>query len=490
MTLFLIGILALGILSAHLFKGKLPDVFLALISPLLGLILFALDMLALLILHIKVNIIIISTLVVVEIIALLIYQLFRGLFSHTKKRMYWLFLVVSFAYTGLTNFFYKFNYSFVSNDSLFMIVFARNILESGLSKFYIASPSGVGILIPIFQTLGMLFGDDYTWFIQPVISIIFFSLFIYFCYRTLRKYDVVNWLATCVPLILVGMLISSNIVLTFTAYIHTNFDTGLFFFLSVISIIYFLEEKNENWLVFTTAFLIIFGLTRVENVLFALPFILIFLATGKIPYRLRLPTFLPYLGFQFLWYLYILTLRTNSLSDQISPQMMIVVLAGILAVSLLVIFSDKRGIDLFLTRYLSKLFPLLICLSVLAMFLLNPETTSANILTLVENMFLVGHWGALWGFVLVFFVVVGIFGPRVSQERNYLYLIVTFFVMILIVGNFRLPYRLSWVDSGNRMFVHILPIAFIYLIDKLGIWFKQSNPSKGKITSDKHLEID
>jgi hypothetical protein len=471
---FLIEILILGILFAHLFNKKLPDLFLGLISPLLGLVLFALDVLALLVLHIKVSIIALVILMSAEIIALLLFQIIQKKFSSIKAPIYKIFLGVSIACMGLAYFFYKFNYSFATNDSFIMIIYTRNIFETGLSRWYFVSPSGMGILIPIFQTLGMLFGNDYTWFIQPVISVIFFSLFVYFCNRSLKKYHVASWLAICLPSILVGVMLSSNIVLVFTTYIHTNFDSALFLFLGVISLFSYFEDKNENWLVFTTIFLIVFGLTRVENVFFALLVILIFLVDGKIPYKKRLTTFLPYLGFQFLWYLLVLTLHTNSPSDQISPEMMAVILAGILGVGLIVLFSEIKWIKSVLTQYLSKFFFILLIIPVVVVLLLNPATTLANMLTIMKNMFIIGHWWSLWWFIWILFIVTKIFAPRINQERNYLYMISSFFIMIIFLGYFRNPYRLNWADSGNRMFVHILPIVLIYLVERLGNWFELS----------------
>jgi hypothetical protein len=131
---FLIEILISGILFAHLFNKKLPDVFLGLISPLLGLVLFALDVLALLVLHIKVSIIALVILMSAEIIALLLYQIIRKKFSSIKAPIYKVFLGVSVACFGLVYFFYKFNYSFATNDSFIMIIYARNIFETGLSR--------------------------------------------------------------------------------------------------------------------------------------------------------------------------------------------------------------------------------------------------------------------------------------------------------------------------------------------------------------------
>jgi hypothetical protein len=164
--------------------------------------------------------------------------------------------------------------------------------------------------------------------------------------------------------------------------------------------------------------------------------------------------------------------------------MMVVVLAGILGVGLIVLFSEKNWGKPVLTQYLSKYFPMLLIIPVLLVFLLNPATTLANILTIMKNMFITGHWWSMWWFVWIFFIITTIFAPRIPQERNYLYTIAAFFVMLIFLGYFRKPYRLNWADSGNRMFVHILPIVLMYLVDRLGVWFEQSKSKIKKTALD------
>jgi hypothetical protein len=164
--------------------------------------------------------------------------------------------------------------------------------------------------------------------------------------------------------------------------------------------------------------------------------------------------------------------------------MMAVILAGIFGVGLIVLFSNVKWIELILTQYLSKLFPVILIICVLVVLLLNPATTALNILTIIDNLFIIGHWWSLWWFILIFFIFLGILGPRVKQERNYLYMISAFFVMVIFLGYFRIPYRLNWADSGNRMFVHILPIVLMYLVDRLGVWFEQSKSKIKKTALD------
>jgi hypothetical protein len=87
----------------------------------------------------------------------------------------------------------------------------------------------------------------------------------------------------------------------------------------------------------------------------------------------------------------------------------------------------------------------------LVVLIINPSTTTANMLTTIENLFIIGHWWSLWWFVLILFIITKFFGPRVNQERNYLYMISAFFVMVLFLGFFRQPYRLNWATGLNSV---------------------------------------
>jgi len=53
------------------------------------------------------------------------------------------------------------------------------------------------------------------------------------------------------------------------------------------------------------------------------------------------------------------------------------------------------------------------------------------------------------------------------DERVYYVGTLSFFGLILILGTMRIPYRVGWGDSANRMMLYILPIIFFYFLLKI-----------------------
>ena len=485
MIYLLIELFFFGLLTTNFCYKKLPDLFLSLTAPLMGLISYVFNALILLLLHISLTSTFIMAVIGVEIIVLVIYQIsHKEKFPPLKSSLYPGYLLVGLVYGAVLFFFYRFNYTYGTNDSFYMIVMARNIITTGLSKWYFASPAGMGIFVPILQTLGMLFGLDYTWFIQPFMSVVFLCLFFYFCYQCWRGHQVKPLAAIALSALVIGVILSTNIILIFVTYIHTNFDTGLFLFLSLVTLFSSVKENNQNWLFFTAIFLIAFGMMRVENVVFALMMIVIIVVDGSLSHQKLLATFLPYLVLQFLWLVQVLTMKTDSPTDQMSPAMIAIVLAGIIVVGFILLFSEMKLIRRFFSRIFPKLFPLVLIVALAIVSILKPELMWQDLVANLTNMFLTGAWGVMWWFIVIVSIILLFAAPQVVQEHIYLYLISSFFVMIMLLGFFRAPYHVDWYDSANRMYVHILPVALLYLVDKVGIWSERGAHLKNQARAD------
>ncbi len=69
---------------------------------------------------------------------------------------------------------------------------------------------------------------------------------------------------------------------------------------------------------------------------------------------------------------------------------------------------------------------------------------------------------------------------RKSQQVSYgqfLFLSIIGFVMLtMVIVIERVPYRLGWGDSANRMFTHILPIALFCIALRVDSFFRAESP--------------
>ncbi len=123
-----------------------------------------------------------------------------------------------------------------------------------------------------------------------------FSIFV--ASRDITNNKLVSYL---LPILGIGILVTSNLYWIALFYIHTNLDTGLSLFLVVIALYFAIRQMNDAWFGVAAIFMILLGLTRSENVILAALVIILTVSTFDISHRKLLWTFLPYLIIQIVW---------------------------------------------------------------------------------------------------------------------------------------------------------------------------------------------
>lgn len=464
MFLLLIELFLLGLMITKYFAGQLPDFFLAVSSVLLGYLIYFLNGFILVLIGIPLRAIWMVLLVSVELAGVILHQVLTKRFIRGVTRSLWLhYLGVGIVYFVVLLFFYFYNFFFVTTDSVYLVVMARSLVESGFSKWYFSSPRGMGLFVPFMQTIAILFGLDYAWFIQPVFMAAFIALFVFFAERSARRYissKLLRWLLVCLA---VALYVSADLVFIMTTYIHTNFDSGLFFFLAIASLYFGIEEDEPAWFFFVPAFLIGFGALRTENVIIALILILVYVGSQKISRAMQRRMFMPYLVFQFGLYLRILFIHPDTYSDQISDAQILVVLAGIAAVAALLYLSEIKVLKSFVLPRLWWLVPVGLLVAVAGLGVFNSQHLLDNILVNIKAFFITGNWGSVWWVVLALLVILS-FPIKFPQKRELSGVVVAFFIMIALLGMLRSPYHERWFDSANRMLTHIGPVVLFYLV--------------------------
>ncbi len=207
-----------------------------------------------------------------------------------------------------------------------------------------------------------------------------------------------------------------------------------------------------------------FSLARTEAPLFALPFLLLVISTGRISYRMRLMTLLPYLCCLIFWYLY-LYWRMGEGTYILNPERTLLVVGSLIALGLLVLLSEVKWIKCYLLPYLPKMMLGSLALLLVLMVIQKPDHFRSSIYASIFNMLETGEWGLTWlAFSFLFFV--SLTGSRVPGEEILSYGVPAFFALLLAIVYFRVPYKSGWGDSANRMFTHILPINVLYVVMK------------------------
>lgn len=97
----------------------------------------------------------------------------------------------------------------------------------------------------------------------------------------------------------------------------------------------------------------------------------------------------------------------------------------------------------------------------------EPEGFGTSAATTAGNLLTTGSWGAVW-WLLVPAIAMGIMtGPTLEREDSWLLILLGFGGLVMILGGIRdFPFRAGFGDSGNRMMIHIVPLAFLFVIVK------------------------
>jgi len=478
MILFLIEIYLLGCAIAFYFSEEISDFFLAFLAVLLGFFAFFLNVLVLSLCQIPLSVLLLSSLMGVEIVIGIVgkWIISRQFISHIKWTCLWYLVAGAFFIFGCL-FFLKGEYVFASPDSLYMIIISKNILETGLSEWYFASPLQWGLFVPVLQVIGLLFEYDFTWFIQPIISFTFLVIFGFAVFKASCSITTNKIIPYILTLFSIGSMISSNLYWIAQFYIHTNLDTGITFFICIASLYFAIREQKDSWLAIAGIFLILFGMTRTENVILASLVIILTIATQRISHRKVLWTFLPYLGVQILWNLVMIRIDPVAFSDLMSISQVRLVTIGLIALVLFVLVSDQHWVKKNFLPLVNPLIIIGISILLLGVFALKPEKIFLDTWDNLQTMFVSGKWLAtFWGVVVLFILVKA--KNKDVMNRFISILVFAFFSMIIILGYFKGNYHSFWYDSANRMYIHILPIMVFYLSVKISSNYSLSEVSE------------
>jgi hypothetical protein len=261
------------------------------------------------------------------------------------------------------------------------------------------------------------------------------------------------------------LFVTSNLPYAMLVYIHTNLSSGLFLFLTVVSLYFAIEEDNESWLVLSGLSLFSFGLMRIENVLIALLIIFFYLARGKLSWRQSILTFVPYLLFQGIWYFYVHFMDVSSFLSSMEKEQILLISIGCFVMIVVILLSRWKFLKSIL-NWASKIVPFLLLAAWVVLGFLNPEQGMTNLRAILSNIFISGNWGFFWIVTLSLFVI-SLFSGRFPQKGTLINIMVSFVAIVEILGFFRHPYHDQWYDSANRMMIHIAPLVLFFVITQI-----------------------
>ncbi len=315
---------------------------------------------------------------------------------------------------------------------------------SGLSTFY-----NYFTLSPFIVSIPFCFGMSFVLLLIKTLLDIFKK----------QKLNLKIWL-------LISVLITTPMFLLGFIYIHNNLISSFLIF----SLIIILNRDDDSDINFQQILIFIltvgFFLTRMENgIIFSILLTFVTLFNSKIlKYRIGIyfSIFYGYVWYSLMYY------KTLEYSDVIlSKNTTLIILLSLFILNILIMFIKKLKFFLNLLTIDKIIYSLI--LIIFFPFLIYPSEAFQSLKSLSLNAGLIGKWSLFWYIFLyfIFYRIIFLFDilkTKIPNERMLVLAIcLLIFVLIYMMSFFRVPYRLGYGDSGNRLLIMIFPFAIQYI---------------------------
>lgn len=373
--------------------------------------------------------------------------------------------------TFLAVLFARYNYSVGSTDS-------ASYVQTGL-RFFTGAPvdvgqtfSSVGTWLSLAHGPVALWGDEYYYLLHPLLftslCALFFLLFFEIRSWERRPGEALLWL------LFAGWVLSSFFVLFHVFYVHTNMPSGIYLFLAFSCYAYALKREDAAFLPLFFLAMFAFSLLRVEAPFFVASAIL-FAGVFYDDFKGISTWWLYFLVLPLaVWDLRIVWLL-NGNEGLAGPVLLGAQALGLLVLPALIQALKKVGIN---RRQLQRWALISLCVVVFILSLVRFDSFAVNFASVFSNFFFTGRWGSLfWGGLFLLLVLVEDL-RRDMISQLFIPYATFYFLGLLLLGFMRVPYRLGWGDSLNRMMITIVPVVLFYLFTALHRAFFRTEPKQ------------
>lgn len=348
----------------------------------------------------------------------------------------------------------------ISFDSIEQIAIGRALAQTGFANEAGTLLASWGVLLPMVQSASVFLGVDMLTAMQPLLWLSVLGILVTTGWRLATHARL--WIG----LVPVALVASAYLFIFQSAYIHNSLVSAAFLLIFMAGVALATRENQARWLYLAFLGLAGFTLARTEAPLFA-ALALVLAASlfndGPLWPRYRSLT-LVFVASAIAWCLALMLLIGPG-TDIMTPGR-IGILAAVLASAAVVVAWPAGRASNFL-RSSTPALVVLLSLAALALgYFWKPGHMLENIQAIDSNLFLTGRWGATWWIaVFVFPLLFALDTGRLA--RVFLAFLIAFASLVILLGIMRVPYRLGWGDSANRMFTHLLPVIALWLVHVL-----------------------
>jgi hypothetical protein len=249
-------------------------------------------------------------------------------------------------------------------------------------------------------------------------------------------------------------------------YIHNGMLTAMYALAVTGIAIRVLRDQRNGWIALLFLCAVSFCLTRTEAALYLFVILSLGCLLFEPPSRAARFAIACAALTAIIWQLFLL--RGIGLGSDILTPGRIIALLGAMT-GLLVLGALTPAVRYLLSPRLTAAIGLAaIPILITALFAIAPDATKANIYAIVTNL-TSPFWAATGACVIALYLfslqaALLALGQRApgKAERTVLFLFLAataVFVLILLFGTIRIPYRLGWGDSANRLMVMVVPLV-------------------------------
>lgn len=352
---------------------------------------------------------------------------------------------------------------------------------------------GRPLFITSVQALSAMAGYDY--FFSAYIYLlagIFYGLIGYFVYYAIHDSHFDKQMKLLISILTPLLLLSTFMGVYMTFYLKNHLFISLTFLLTAFLFYRYSESKDERYLHLITFFMAVSVFMRVEIVIFAYLFMVVFLCSIK-ENRCRL--FLKFASFfmlpALLWlgYLYMTLDEETYVSNAEYLYISIAMIVSYLVVSVLSFTNLHYG--RFILNNLNKLIIYFLLGLVMLAFLVRPHTMFENLLSIIVNLYYERHgaWGVFWLFIVGVLGYLHVIKNKIEISFRYtemFYFFTACFLAIIVLGFFRdfFPYRFGFGDSANRMIFHYVAFVLLFVMINTIEKFNLYNLKRKKVKNE------
>jgi hypothetical protein len=356
------------------------------------------------------------------------------------------------------------NFMVASDDSLWMMRLGEILAHTGNLDPTMTMLGKWSIAIPVFQAIAAFLHIGSFTGLFPLLLVPLLFGFSRGSWLVITGLNSSNKLALPVA-ITGGLFLGSEIFIQWNAfYINAHLASGLYLLLFITIFSLAALRRESGWLFFSSLFLLMFCLWRVESIIFATVYLFLLLPAINVPPLKKLFAGILVLLPVATWYLHLYQLYAPAKSF-LNGRMIVMLTAMALVLLLITIARRFSAINMLLT-YGPHLLILAITIILFIFVLSKPEHMAIALNNILGNIFQgQGMWGMGWIMVFPLLIISQGLASSFPLDRRLLASFVFFALFLLAISFFRTGegYRLSHWDSANRILVHIFPCCVYYL---------------------------